>query len=747
MQIENTVDALEIYQAVDEHSLRFNMHIKRITKIECLPDKVWRKLLWRENIDFMSFESFFRRLEDNQKKAIDETFESLYGNLHGEKPKVPQIFYGKIWDLILVIFGFINVKKLLNAEFIPYNRYESKGAWAFNLLGIDFGFSLYPGGVNDDTKITNKKWTRFLSIKEHISDFIVNQEDGVYWGMYRTARSIFSFRIKRDVYLKNHVCPGFWATLLFHLYFWIISPIGSFMVLKPFLFSDVALSSFTWINGIALFFLAYTPFYCLLWASIGFGFGIVTGGILFFKFIGNFLGELFFEDFKNRFTDLIERIGDYLALQKWFQIMVQILKYCLITIGCFFVLWLVYFIFIETIDTITMFFLAYYGFMETIFHSGVLQTTLFNFTFVFGFFRFINTKNKAIRKIWDVLLIILGGVFAINLFDAYVTKPFILWFLDSSLWFIKACFEYKWLILIFSFLALPFVFMFYNMYTTDWFAKEEEYAKKDKMITLFIKIYAFIFLGVFSVAFVLGFWKFLSQISFDLSFLPILGVFCVFALFSVVVMFIMTRKINTKTIDLMEKAYIRTKYFTSPINLTGRSFKSYSRKMRKLYMQNPWLMSLSEKDFQRVISKYKSIVRVFEIRGSDEDKTPEFVKFAIKNMNESSLKILSSIAYKSLWDFAHSEKYRRFIFMQILQGSSFEEAKESTLGLMKKDRIHEEKVEKFFMSIAYPFIKTWKGIKWIGRGIRQFALTLKDIWSLFNERCPTVSESKDLRYQ
>lgn len=197
--------------------------VKLVAMIESLPTSVWRQLLWKENIDFVSFESFLRRLNSQQKEAIIKNYTRLFDS---SSPQLPPVLKKGLRNRLKILFGKVSVKKLYQEEYNYEQRHQSKGAWAFNLLGLDFGFSLYPKGENDDTKISNQSFTRFLSIKEHINDFIVNQEYGKYWWLYRKARSNYAFSPNKNVQLKSHICPGFWATLFTHLVFWVLSPIG-----------------------------------------------------------------------------------------------------------------------------------------------------------------------------------------------------------------------------------------------------------------------------------------------------------------------------------------------------------------------------------------------------------------------------------------------------------------------------------------------------------------------------------------
>ncbi|HRH31123.1 MAG TPA: hypothetical protein PK950_00455 [Candidatus Paceibacterota bacterium] len=197
-----------------------NNYIRIVCMVEMLPNSVWRKLLWRTNIDFMSYESFLRRIQHKQIYELSQAYTDFINGI------VPKVRIRRFIDWLKFFFKILTFEDLKNEPFNRYQKSLSKGAWAFSLLNLDFGFSLYPDGEDDDYMITNKSFTRFLSVKNHINDFIVNQEDGIYWAMYRTARSNAGFRPNKRVEIKTHICPGFWLTLGLHLLFWIVSPIG-----------------------------------------------------------------------------------------------------------------------------------------------------------------------------------------------------------------------------------------------------------------------------------------------------------------------------------------------------------------------------------------------------------------------------------------------------------------------------------------------------------------------------------------
>ncbi len=197
-----------------------NVFVRLISRLEVLPDEVFRKLLWRENIDFMSMESTLRRLTVVQMEAIYEAYDALYG----EKPRIPKVYYKTKLDRLKIRLKLITVQTILDGNYLEPKRDETKPAWAYEFMHADFGFSLYDKGVNDDRELEDRSYKKFLSVKNHASDFAVNQEDGIYWMLYRSARSNAAWFPKKIVVLNKAICPGFWMTWLIHILLWIVSP-------------------------------------------------------------------------------------------------------------------------------------------------------------------------------------------------------------------------------------------------------------------------------------------------------------------------------------------------------------------------------------------------------------------------------------------------------------------------------------------------------------------------------------------
>jgi hypothetical protein len=188
-----------------------------VAMLEQLPTSVWRRILWRENIDYVTPESFLRRLTIEQFIAIRENFLDL-----SERHTVPRAFTR--WE--------VRRYKLTPENPFPptYCRQTeghgaSKGSWSYNLLKLDFGFNQYPKGEANDYKLVEVSPMRFLSEKNHADDFAVNDEFGKYWWFYQKARSNSVWKPERQVELNDYICPGFWYTLIIHAIFWLISPL------------------------------------------------------------------------------------------------------------------------------------------------------------------------------------------------------------------------------------------------------------------------------------------------------------------------------------------------------------------------------------------------------------------------------------------------------------------------------------------------------------------------------------------
>lgn len=194
--------------------------IETLLRLESLPTPIFRQILWSLNIDFMSKESFLRRLDAMQIEGIKEACHEFWNqkadddwNQNTMPTGCKQRWFNKRMTRQLA----------LNSGFEAGKRYVNVAAMSYNLLNLDFGFLAYPDGTESDRKVTEVSPWKFLSNRDHQS-VSVNKEYGLYFWLYRTCRSNYVYRSEKEVQLKPHICPGFWLTIILQLIFWVVSP-------------------------------------------------------------------------------------------------------------------------------------------------------------------------------------------------------------------------------------------------------------------------------------------------------------------------------------------------------------------------------------------------------------------------------------------------------------------------------------------------------------------------------------------
>lgn len=665
-----------------------NYLIRIVARIEILPDAVWRKILWVKNIDFMSYESTLRRLTEDQINSINEAFDSL----ENSKPKLPKVFLVNIFDIIKVFLGLITVKKLILGTYGDESRWYSKGAWAFNLLSLDFGFSLYPGGVNDDIKITNKKFSRFLSIKEHINDFIVNQEDGLYWKLYKSARSNYVWFPKKEVELSTHVCPGFWKTLVLHLLFWIVSPIGFTLLLIywintgifPFNLDEVSLIVFIG-NILMIIPFILTP----LWIAIA----LIK---IFFTLIGKLLLFVippladFFEYFSEKAVKILKKIGKFVSFIIKTKTGDLICRILIILLGISVIVlatWLVCFLAIFVWHYLVIFYL----FIVKIITSLILNIKTFPLSYIWG-------------AISIVALVFFVKIFISTMFD------------------------------------------------------DEKYAKYDKIIPKFSGIWLVI-------AIIVGYFAITKEnVFFHQSDVikMIFTIIVMFAFISVLTLWMATVKINTETLDKRLNSKFMADYLNDNL-LYGK--QSIVPKMKRIILDNEWILYSNRDSYEKVLDQLCEIVRS-NYHLNDNEERRRFMFLVLPKLN---LELLNKLSKKKVPKGIELAVDKLYFVNCLCSGFSYAEATKKTKRNIafrnKKDKVLSKRAEQlsYLLSSMNVWLKKWifrpilylyklivlffvgilyKGIVSILSWIYKSSLTLKDIWSLFNERCPFISKSE-----
>lgn len=661
-----------------EHEMisEVNKYVRVVAMCESLPTSVWRKLLWRENIDFMSFESFLRRLSDEQIKEIENNYNDLFGSK--KIAVIPRVFKKSLRDKIKILFGLINVKKLLCEKFNSEVRNQSKGAYAFSLLSLDFGFSLYPKGDDNDTKITNQKFTRFLSVKEHINDFIVNQEDGKYWWLYRKARSNYAFNPNKKIELGSHICPGFWKTLLLHFWFWIVSPIalattgviilGSGFSLPALIPAAFALPMIIW-GLVAFIRFTLTPFF--KWAK------------------------------KSKIVKIPLSIIGYFLLG----VLAVVIVYC-IGWGCVRV--------IVSLSPII----------------GQIMSILLLLTVLFYLFYaiFCKFEYKDIPAFVRFILHFTLVATAVILINKYVIK-YVIDFIVSTAkgfweWYTNDLLISNWLILAILFLVVFFIFS--NFY----FKNEKIFARFEKLLAWISSgflVLTILVIGVFFFRFGVFDFSYLGII--PLLFIVLTFIFVGFSMF-------MLDKVNSKTIE--ERAKILDFVTEMNFKISSRTVQGYINKL----VNSKWLSPLGE-------DKWKKLDEIngisYSLFYSDSDYEFSFINLLIKKGDEKKLEIII-LNKRRLRNDIETDVERFRALKKIINGMSADDAIKFSIDQEKFEEKAKERAEHFSESLATPFVATWKGIVWLATKIKQFFLTLKDIWVLFNKLCPFVTKPKELDF-
>lgn len=669
-----------------------NPLIALVATLESIPTSVWRRILWKANIDFMSFESFLRRIHPEQIVQIRQCYEALY-----QKREVPQIFSRtERWR------KGITLDKIFSETYYYHERYVSKGAMSYNLADLDIGFNAYPKGVANDYMIYEVSPLRFLSKKNHADDFIVNQEFGKYWWFYRTARSNYVFRPDEEVELNTHICPGFWYTFIVHSIFWIFSP-----------------AFYLWtINALA----TWKDYYDW-WLIFPILFGLLTP--LWFlaalvKFTAILLTKGAVKQWYEKHSKPIGKVAEYLGIG-------ALVTLAAVTIGALTVL----------------FFLAGQYLLGT---GGALWCI----TMTYGAIAYLShcKEVKKKPKLIFVLPIILTSIAIIGKFivgypdlaerimDFFLTMVFVFW--DSVLWFYDILANIAWALGWPGFLTLGTLFVLAIGGNCFFLYLEGQPTERQKRMYTIIDRFTFA-LGFFIVAGSLG------GIGY---FVLIIGVSSSY-FWGLIWLVLAGAGYATLLFVLSRRAVIAdpvTKFVSS--RLESHDNQKYNELGQKLnyraISRNQWLKSLTQEP-----EWWFYVSRIISINEALFDYEERWIvrwrlNYILSHINEKSFEELQ----KSYGKIPQLDSPLRFVVVQnILSGMAYREAHKKAIRKHNRSKALQTWGKKVLYVIFFLPIMIFKVLFFIFAFLAktiEIAKTLKRLYTLFNERCPFVSRPRTL---
>lgn len=667
-----------------------NSLIKVVVMVESLPTTVWRELLWRENIDFMSFESFLRRLDENQIQAIEDNF----SDFHGRK-RLPRVMKKSLRKRVRIFFNNISFKKLEAEEYDYERRHKTRNAWAYNLLGLDFGFSLYPKGENNDKKITNKSFTRFLSIKEHINDFVVNQEDGKYWWMYKKARTNYAFFPKKQVEMRTHVCPGFWYTMFMHLWFWIISPIALLTTAV-----NVWQFGLSWANLSPL--ILAIPI--LVWL-------LIAGSRLFWQSISAFFSAS---------NNLVRKVkGD-----SWWLKGLKLIGRSILVFLKFVLLLVILIVLINASINFFNFFLPILGRLLSVFlYLSILYLLALAYYLVIVWYipslkdkEFsYETTTKPLKYFFGATLFASVVVVLDKFVSQYIFSFIANLFSTIWVWFSANFLVAIWMLILISFFS-------FSIYLLNTFEKNErKFVKYSKYINLLAIMFV-----LTNIAFILLYMAVYGY--FSIYVIGYLGLFLLsFSIIAIGIILFTKEIVNSDNIYYREKARYMMDYEF------GNVEKKYVTRL------------ISNKDFKRLLkdeNRFLSVRNFLNVYFNSYSRRFIFLKAILSLPNERIDKLLDK--RQELFDecmfMSELDRYKLLqyvVFDKLSVSKALEFIEEQKNLALSKSIKKKEKLVELKRKFIYPFT-------WIWRRVYRFFATLKDLWDFFNKRCPYISRSKVL---
>lgn len=739
-----------------------NSYIQTIAAFESLSDSLYQKVLWLKNIDFQTYESFLRRISKEDAQFIGTTYEEFYGGeiVKGTgKNGVPLLYELSLRCKLKYRLGFLKpetdrdggygkTEYVEESGHYKHSRWFTRSAWAYSLFGLDFGFSRYPKGHNNDIMISEKA-RRFISVKNHINDFVVDQRTGKYWLLYRTARSNYMWMPNKEVVLKSHICPGFWATFLLHFIFWIASPLLFGTALGIWLYNGAHWIS--WPSLALLITLFPTPLMLT--------FGLLKFIVRLFEKHGGYLGKKLTQAGKS-VRGWYERNKD--AIKEVWKIIVKALM----------IVWIMSFIIGDT-----LFFSVIWKVLTALSISTLVKIVLIGSGFVHVFYmvcdmlkgkpfhiksKYANYKNIPAWIKRTSLFALVAAL--VQVYDRYAedyVNAFVRTILSSLAEFFKFS-PISGIALVAGIVLFSGTFVFLSK-VQDY---EEKIARVNRMLKICIGI-LLLFAGYIEYKAIAG----LAGGNGNHALAVMASVVGALGMFGILFVLLQTVSINVKTLPYLtasRKLQITIEVIYESY-LSRSTIRSIGRLGRKKLMQNQWLMDIAGqyKADEMLLELENKMGQLFLNSSGSWDNKYNAYKFLVRyvasldatmiaRFNKEVEAIQASVgrdnstyrSYRAFIGFSTDNRWH-VIDLIVLDEMTLEEAVakaklDITAFVRWKYKVNQnfkenvsQPVNRFFRKVARPFVRFWGFL-----GATFF--TYKDLKKFMEEQCPQNTFSKPL---
>lgn len=676
-----------------------NSFVAVVAMIELMPVDIWRRLLWDCNIDFVSFESFLRRLEVVQFTAITNAYEQL------------------------------TEEQLQSSSAHNHSgRHLSKSAMSYNLLNLDFGFNAYPNGESDDKKVVEVSPWRFLSVKNHSDDFVVNTEFGKYFRLYKSARSNYVWNDDEHVELKTHICPGFWVTFFLHFLFWVGSPALCIFLISAFI-SGAMVNIPMWVALPMMLPAVITP----LWFFVAcVKFIVLWSADLSRRSTENQLSNQSPDESEEEelYETILARRTSRLKRQKFY---FQILGVAAILIASA----LIFFLF----D-------AYVGRPE-----GFIASACFCLYLVYGLFFTKEVRLPHFKELpphisiplivgGELLFVLLGYQYAIYLvvgldfavqFIAFLLLKLstgVIWLVVTGLpSLIKAIASIIWTVgVVWLVLAVPAAVLGIIMYASAKVTIDAQIKINYLMerVARLLSYASVVFFGYIM-------WEGMINHGYDMQTYIAIAICSIMTIALSLVSLCVAKAKNPEIIEVIDE--LKTYKLNRPEYFGYESF-----------LQKNWL-KLIDKNQKKDLIRFVDQFAVSLFWDKEEAKA---VRLIMRYADEAMIRKL-----EGTWDSFTEIPVR--LRLQALKSMLIGKLEFADAAKKAKDADADSKrmiasILQFLKTMCFPVVKFWRALVWLGKGIVfcgtkivEGVMTLKYLYELFNKRCPYVMKSKLLR--